>query len=390
MTNIPPATPEARKPDRRDTVLAVLQTLFYLFVFLAGVKGLGDGFKLLGEDLLGSFFRATGDPMVGLMVGILATTMVQSSSVTTSMVVALVAAPENPLPLLNAVPMIMGANIGTTVTNTFVSVAYVGRREEFRRAFAVATCHDFFNFMAVALLLPLEMLTGFLRHSASWGAHAVVVVTPGVELDSPLKGVLNLVLKPLFLVAEAVFSNSTQAQGAVIAVVSVGFIFVALTQLVITLKSRLQYHLERAVEGTLAKSGLIGILIGIVVTAAVQSSSITTSLLVPLGAAGIVTLQQAFPVTLGANIGTTLTALLASVAVSGPNAEAGVTIALVHLLFNLSATVIVYPIPAIRRMPLLAAEAMARLAARSRTWAFVYLTVLFYGVPALLAFLSQS
>ncbi len=390
MPQTPPAKPQDRKPGRRETVVAVLQTLFYLFVFLAGVKGLGDGFKLLGEDMLGSFFRATGDPLVGLMVGILATTIVQSSSVTTSMVVALVAAPENPLPLLNAVPMIMGANIGTTVTNTFVSVAYMGRREEFRRAFAVATCHDFFNFMAVLLLLPVEIMTGYLRRAAAWGAHEVALVTPGVDMDSPLKGVLDLALMPLYNGAEAAFSNSTQAQGAVIAIASVGFIFVALTQLVITLKSRLQSHLERAVEGTLAKSGMIGILIGIVVTAAVQSSSITTSLLVPLAAAGIVTLQQAFPVTLGANIGTTLTALLASVAVSGPNAEAGVTIALVHLLFNLTATVIVYPIPAIRRLPLMAAEALARLAARSRTWAFVYLVVLFYGVPALLAFLSQS
>jgi solute carrier family 34 (sodium-dependent phosphate cotransporter) len=390
MTHKPPAQAEVRNPNRRDTVVAIAQTLLYLLVFLAGVKGLGDGFKLIGEDLLDSFFRATGNPMVGLMVGILATTVVQSSSVTTSMVVALVAAPENPLPLLNAVPMVMGANIGTTVTNTFVSVAYVGRREEFRRAFAVATCHDFFNFMAVAVLLPLEIATGYLRHSAAWGAHAVMAVTPGVDFDSPLKGVLKWILKPLYIGAEAVFSTSTSAQGAVIAIFGVCFIFVALTQLVITLKSRLQSHLERAVEGTLAKSGLIGIVIGILVTAAVQSSSITTSLLVPLAAAGIVTLQQAFPVTLGANIGTTLTALLASVAVSGPNAEAGVAIALVHLSFNLTATVIVYPVPAIRRLPLAAAEALARLAGRSRTWAFVYLMVLFYGLPALLAFLSQS
>jgi len=375
--------------SRADTIRAILLTLFYLFVFLAGVKGLGDGFKMIGADLLDSFFRATSNPLVGLMVGILTTTVVQSSSVTTSMVVGLVAAPENALPLINAVPMIMGANIGTTVTNTFVSLAYTGRRDEFHRAFAVATCHDFFNFIAVALLLPFELATGYLRRTAAMGAEMVAHVTPGVDYDSPLKGVLKLFMTPIMSMAEIAFPDSSPGQGAVVAIFSVVLIFVALSQLVVTLKNRLQSHLEKVVEGTLAKSGLLGILIGILVTAAVQSSSITTSLLVPLAAAGIVTIQQAFPVTLGANIGTTLTALLASLAVSGPNAAAGVTIALVHLLFNLTATTIVYPLPAIRNLPILAAEALARVASYSRAWAFVYVMALFYGVPAVLAFLSQ-
>ncbi len=131
-----------------------------LFLFLTGVQCLGDGFKLLGQDLLNSFFTTTENPFIALMVGILATTLVQSSSVTTAMIVGLVAAPENPLPMANAIPMVMGANIGTTVTNTLVSLAHVARKDEFLRAFSVATCHDFFNFIAVAILLPLEMATG--------------------------------------------------------------------------------------------------------------------------------------------------------------------------------------------------------------------------------------
>ena len=131
--------------------------LVLLFVFLVGIKGMGDGFKLLGEDVLDSFFRATSNPFMGLIVGLLATTLVQSSSVSTAMIVGLVASPENPLPIANAIPMVMGANIGTTVTNTIVSLAHMGRREEFQRAFSVATCHDFFNFIAVAVFLPLEI-----------------------------------------------------------------------------------------------------------------------------------------------------------------------------------------------------------------------------------------
>ena len=147
-------------------VTRVASIVLLLFVFLLGIKGLGEGFELLGSDLLDSFFRTTENPFIGLVVGLLATTIMQSSSVTTSMVVALVAAPENPLPLANAVPMIMGANIGTTVTSTIVSLGHMGRREEFRRAFPVAVCHDLFNYLVVLVLLPLELMTGYLRRTA--------------------------------------------------------------------------------------------------------------------------------------------------------------------------------------------------------------------------------
>lgn len=390
MTQKPRSVPvEAPVEVRSDAFRGVLLALFYLLIFLAGVHGLGDGFKMLGRDLLDSFFSATENPLIALMVGILATTIVQSSSVTTSMVVALVAAPENPLPLANAVPMILGANIGTTVTNTFVSMAYVGRRDEFQRAFAVATCHDFFNFLTVALLLPLELLTGYLQNTAAMAARWLGPAAPGLDYDSPLKVVLKVLLAPVVGLAEWALPENAQWQGVIIAVVSVGLIFVALAQLVRTLRRRLQRQMERLVEGTLAKSGLLGILVGVLVTAAVQSSSITTSLLVPLAGAGILTLNQAFPVTLGANIGTTLTALLASLAVSGPNATAGVTIALVHLLFNLTGTIVIYPFPPIRRIPLALAEGLAGIAARSRRWAVAYVVVLFYGLPALLAFFDR-
>ena len=113
----------------------VFSILLLLFGFLVGVKALGAGFELLGGDAVEAIFAATANPFMGLIVGILATTLVQSSSVTTAMIVGLVAAPEAALPLSNAVPMIMGANIGTTVTATLVALAHMGRREEFERAF---------------------------------------------------------------------------------------------------------------------------------------------------------------------------------------------------------------------------------------------------------------
>ena len=369
------------------TAQKVLAVLFLLFIFLLGVKGLGDGFKLLGRDLLQAFFTATENPFIGLMVGILATTLVQSSSVTTSMVVGLVAAPENPLPIANAVPMIMGANIGTTVTNTAVSLAHMARRDEFRRAFAVATCHDFFNFITVGILLPLELMTGYLRSAATTLA-SLLAGTGGYEFDSPLKTGLKVAFQPAIDLSKALFEGQ-QAQGVLIILASGVLIVGALFLLVKVMRTAMQSQVEAYITQFLGRSAVLSILVGVIVTVMVQSSSITTSLMVPLAGAGVVTLGQAFPLTLGANIGTTVTALLASLAATGENAEAGVIIALVHLLFNVTGIVMIYPIAAIRNMPLAAARWFAELAVKSRKWALIYVLVLFYGVPAFFAFLDR-
>ncbi len=379
---------EVDESSRLAAVARLVAVVALLFLFLLGVNALGDGFRSLGRGALDSFFTATENPFLGLMVGILATTLVQSSSVTTSLIVGLVAAPDNPLPLANAVPMIMGANIGTTVTNTIISLAHMGRREEFYRAFSVATCHDFFNYMAVALLLPLELLTGYLRKAATALSSLLTGLGGGVAYDSPLKGALRAALTPMKTGIGAVF-ESDGARAVVLIGIAGVLIYIALMLLVSMMRSAMHSRVETMVSRGLHRSAIVGILVGIFITAMVQSSSITTSLLVPLAGAGLLTLDHAFPITVGANIGTTVTALLAALAVTGPNARFGIAIALVHLLFNLTATLLIFPFRRIRNIPLEAARRLARVAIRSRRYALLYVVLLFYGVPALFAFLNQ-
>ena len=379
------------KPATLSGAVTALQkvaaVLILLFIFLLGVQALGDGFKLLGKDLLAAFFAATGNPFMALIIGILTTTLVQSSSVTTAMIVGLVAAPENPLPVANAVWMVMGANIGTSVTNTVVSLAHMGRREEFRRAFAVATCHDFFNFISVAVLFPLEIATGYLHRTAVFLASTYGGIS-GVKYQSPLKGALKAAVAPIKSFAEALFELK-ELQGVLLIVVAAILVFVALFLLVKVMRSATQSQVEVFITRFLGQSVVLSILVGVIVTVMVQSSSITTSLLVPLAGAGLVTLENAFPVTIGANLGTTVTALLATLAVSGPNAHAGVEIALVHLLFNISGMLLIYPVPFIRHLPLRAARRLAETAVESRKWGLIYVAGLFYGVPAALIILSK-
>ncbi len=356
-----------------------------LFIFLMGVKGLGDGFKLLGRDLLQAFFTATENPFIGLLVGILATSIVQSSSVTTSMIVGLVAAPENPLPLANAVPMIMGANIGTTVTASIVSLAHMGRSAEFRRAFAVANCHDFFNYMSVLILLPLELATGFLRRTAGLFARTLEG-TGGYKYESPLKEALSAALGPFESLGEALFP-AERGQAVFLIVLAGVFIFFSLFLLVKVMRSAMRSRVEGFFSNVLGTSALLSMAVGTIATAMVQSSSITTSLLVPLAGAGLITLEQAFPVTLGANIGTTVTALLASLAVSGPNAVYGIQIAVIHFLFNISGTLLIYPVEKIRNIPLAVSRWIADWAMRSRKIAILRIVLMYFVLPGGLVFL---
>lgn len=387
-TDLPNPSSSAGTHGWRDNgwIKAVV-VLGLLFVFLVGVNGLSGGFRSLGRDFVEGFLLATENPLVALMVGILATTIVQSSSVTTALIVALVAAPDNPLAVSNAIPMIMGANIGTTVTNTIVALAHVNRRDEFARAFAVATCHDFFNFITVAVLLPLELAFGFLGKTAAALAEVIGDIG-GVSYESPfkaaIKGAVHLIEDLLH-----VFGGSDRVQAILLIIASILMIFVALTFVVKVLRSAMQSRVEVFVTRAFGKSIALSVLIGMLVTVMVQSSSITTSLLVPLAGAGILSIHHAFPITVGANIGTTVTALLAVMAISGENAVFGLTIALVHLLFNLAGTAMILPFAFMREIPIFLAKKLAAIAVKSPKWAVIYVVFLFYGLPAALAFLDK-
>ena len=381
---LPLGEPAEVSPLARVTSIVAL-----LFIFLLGVKTLGEGFELIGRDLLNSFFTATENPFIGLIVGLLATTVMQSSSVTTSMVVALVAAPETPLPLANAIPMIMGANIGTAVTSTIVSLGHVGRPEEFKRAFPVALCHDLFNYLVVLVLLPLELITGYLQRSAMILGALIGNLGPGgITYQSPLRAALDVAFVPLETVSSVLFSAQV-GQAVFLVVTSAAIIFTALFLLVKVMRAAALNRVERIVTNVLGSRAILGMAIGVIVTVMVQSSSITTSLLVPLAASGVLRLEQAFPVTMGANVGTTVTAFMAALAVSGPNAAAGLEIALVHLLFNLSGIVIIYPVRAIRQVPLNLAQWLTRAALRSRKMTIFWLAAAFYGIPSVVLLLSR-
>ena len=346
-----------------------------LYLFLTGVELLSGGFKTMGAGFVDGLFEGVSNPVAGLFVGLLATVLVQSSSVSTSVIVGLVA--SGVVGADEAVPMIMGANLGTTVTNTLASLGHMRRDMEFRRAFAAATVHDFFNILAVIVFLPLELATGYLSSTAGWITEQVIG-SSGAEFNSPLKAAVKM---PAGWVKDLLSGVGAGGNwmGGLMVLIGLAFIFLALAYITRNMRLLVADRVEAAINRTLgAGSGFVAILLGAIITVSVQSSSITTSVLVPLAASGVLTLENIYPVTLGANVGTTVTALMAALATGNP---AAVTVAVVHTLFNLSGIALFYPIRALRRIPLRLAAGLADVAAKRRGTAIIYAVGVFVVVP---------
>ncbi|XP_061045977.1 sodium-dependent phosphate transport protein 2A isoform X6 [Eubalaena glacialis] len=147
------------------TLLKVPLMLVFLYLFVCSLDVLSSAFQLAGGKVAGDIFKDNAilsNPVAALVVGILVTVLVQSSSTSTSIVVSMVS--SGLLEVSSAIPIIMGSNIGTSVTNTIVALMQAGDRTDFRRAFAGATVHDCFNWLSVLVLLPLEAATGYLHH----------------------------------------------------------------------------------------------------------------------------------------------------------------------------------------------------------------------------------
>ncbi|MDH3424740.1 MAG: Na/Pi symporter, partial [Gemmatimonadota bacterium] len=173
-------------PTHRTWLLALVRTLYFLlllYLFFFSIELMSQAFKMAGRGFAEQLLNTTADPLAGLIIGFLATSLIQSSSTTTTIVVGLVASEVLTIPL--AIPIIMGANIGTTTTNTIVSIGHVTRPREFERAFAASTVHDFFNILAALTILPIELLFHPVERMARFMEEAFAGAG-GLGLASPL------------------------------------------------------------------------------------------------------------------------------------------------------------------------------------------------------------
>ena len=345
----------------REKLIKFLTIVVTIYFFLLSIKLLGHSFNLFGKDFAEAMLRTTSNPFAGLIIGIVATSLIQSSSTTTSIVVGLVAG--NVVSLNNAIPIIMGANIGTTVTNTLVSLGHIAHKTEFKRAFAAGVVHDFFNICSVVVLFPLELKFHMIERTAI-ELELLFDGAGGMKMFNPLKFILN----PAIDFIDTIISFLPHKE-IFLVIISVIGMFAALGLLIKTIRSLVLNKIEIIINKYLFKNDFMGMIWGMGMTFIVQSSSVTTSLIVPLAGAGVVKLRRIFPYTLGANIGTTGTALLAALATSNPIA---VTAAFAHLVFNVFGIIIFYPL---KMVPITFAEKASEYVSRSRKNLIIFLIV---------------
>jgi sodium-dependent phosphate cotransporter len=303
--------------------------LVYLLMVAVGL--LSQGFRAVsgGSDGAAAIFEFANNPLVGVILGVLATALVQSSSAVTSVIVGLVG---GGMPIAIAIPMIMGSNMGTTVTNTLAALGNLRDSDAFTRSFAAATVHDFFNLYCILIFLPLELLFHPLEQLsavfAGWFSGAEDLSVSQFDFIRAItRPVINEIRDVIRLLPGGI-SGIVMIVAGIVSVLAVIYALNVMLKKVMTGKARQVFN------AAIGKNATYAVLSGLVVTLIVQSSTLTTVLIVPMAGAGIFTLSQVYPFTLGANIGTPITALMSATAISGEYQVVALQIAIVHFLYK--------------------------------------------------------
>lgn len=361
--------------DKRKKAVQFLLIGLTLFLFLFSLRWLVFSLDLFSDYFESNFLSYLNNPFVGLFAGLLITAVIQSSSTTSTMVVALMAA--GALEIRDAVPIIMGANIGTTLTSTIVALGFIPDSKEFRKAISAGIIHDFFNIAMVIVLFPLEYKYGVLSSLSIEIQNSLIGLTNGM----PSGGVqFGLDLGLLEFVSRLVPGDIFDV------VISLILLFTSIKLLTKVIQETIIGGSKSKLRKYIFERPFKSFGWGLVFTAAIQSSSVSTSLVVPLVATSRVRLRNAYPFILGANLGTTITTLIAATFSS----EAAISIAMFHLLFNLTGVVLFMSSTKLRIGFVNLTKRFSIAITRKRIVGLAYVIITFFILPFILISLNNG
>ncbi|RIW18152.1 Na/Pi cotransporter family protein [Algoriphagus lacus] len=364
---------QAKPP--KSKIRSYLVVLLALLLFIFAIDLLTVAMGRLNSSVATDIIQATRNPFISLFVGLLVTALIQSSSTVTASIVAIVASGN--MTLQQAVPMVLGANIGTTLTSSLVSFTFIMRNKEFKRALSAGIIHDVFNILSVLILFPLELYFNFLSKTAEKIAHFF-------SSDSSLSGPFEYNRMFTRTMTEWIVENINIP--FVSTLLAIFLVFFSIKVLTTSVYNTFVLDTFQDVNKIIFKNTGLSFIYGVFFTAAIQSSTVTTCLVVPLVANRKVRLASAFPFIIGANIGTTITAVIASIY----KTEAAIALAFVHVLFNCIGALIFLPFPEIRQIPVKIAEFMGRTSAKHKVFGFAYILLTFFIIPFLLIYFSRG
>lgn len=355
--------------NQKAVVLRAVQIFSAIFLFLFSIKLLIASLGDFSHFLQANIFTTTLDPFVGLFIGLLATAIIQSSSTTSTMMVAMVA--TGTLSIQESVPIILGANVGTTLTSTIVALGFISDKLAFRRAISAGIIHDFYNIVLVIVLFPLELYYGVLSNASLYFQELLL---GNGQIGSNFRfekffdfGINRLIVETInnqwlmMIIALIVLFGSIKLLTSVIQKSIIG-----------GSKNRLQSFVF---EKPWKSFGW-----GVAITSAIQSSSVTTSLVVPLVATQKLKLKNVFPFIIGANLGTTITALLAA----SFSSKIALSIALTHLIVNLFGAILFMSISKLRGLLIRFTKNFSVIITHRRALGLAYVLLAFFLIPFLL------
>ena len=407
------------------SALKFLLFFAFLYVFLLSLNFMTIGFTLISPFALKhtEIIRFTlSNPFAALAIGIILTAIMQNATATTSIAVSMVGAGIIP-DVKTAIPIIMGSNIGTCFTNSLIALTSANDSNEFRRAFSAATLNDMFNFLTTGFFLPIEIFSDFLLIAsdrltrvipfenadriakANFIAHLLdpvtnlflrLNVTAVNELTRGNARIENVSLACTsenndcsYLARPLIDVIGERPTGSVVILLSIIILIICLFAIVKVLSMLISGPIAKCVSEAINASfpgrfrwltHFILFTTALLLTLIVQSSNIITATLVPLCGIGIISLQRVYVMTLGSNIGTTVTGIISAFTLAPSAMQKGLQIAFVYTFFNTLGFLLWLPIKFLR-FPKSLARKLGNIVFNYRWFLYVYIFGVYFVLP---------
>lgn len=382
-----------------DRVRLFLTLVLSVYLFVSSLEGVKHGFKLIFSEWQGSILdMITGNTaaITGLALGMLSTALVQSSSaVVAATMVSMSGMVASGLPLEAAiqfgVPMVLGANIGTTVTNTIVAFGIERgmTMREFKDTIPGVIVDDVYEGLTIAIFFTLELTTGLISkivlRLGDFYTEVLQMETIFASFEDTFIDIIigDPVIKPMRALAVDYFG--TLGAGAfmflfwfIMIIISMGMITKGLEKLIETgWEDKIQAAFESPTKGFLT---------GFTITFLVGSSSIGSSLVIPFLATKVVNLKTAYPYLVGCNLATAVDLSQIYGYIAG--GTVGMILGSAHVLLNLMAITIWFISP-LRFVPIKIAEWLGGkiTANENAVWSLLaWVIAVFFVIPIIIIY----
>jgi len=385
---------------KNDRVRLALNLALSIYLFIASLEGVKSGFKLIfaeWQTSILSMVTSNTAPMTGLALGMLSTALVQSSSaVVAATMVSMSGMVASGLPLEAAiqfgVPMVLGANIGTTVTNTIVAfgVQRGMTMKEFKDTIPGVIVDDVYEALTITIFFILELSTGVISRTVIRLGNFYTKVLKMEDFFAAFdKTIIDIIIEePLIKPTKALAVGFLGDRFGGVLLFLVWFVIIIVTMGMITngLEKIIEMEWEDKVKAAF-ENPYRGFATGFGITFLVGSSSIGSSLVIPFLATKVVDLKKAYPYLVGCNMATTVDLSQIYGYVAG--GVVGMILGSAHVLLNIMALTI-WLISPLRFVPVKIAEWLGDRIAQNKNAAYALLAwvvVVFFVIPILVIYL---